>query len=184
MTNLGRWICRTLFFGILVLSTLPCWGQGGNPPANTEESGATSGYGMTAVEQTWGGTVEEQIKALHERGRQAALKDDASFFEKHLANQYIGIGADGQLRTKAETIENFKSGGVKYESIDERDVSVRTYGNTIIVSSTASVKATMHGKPVTGDYRAIFVYVKEDGNWEEVAFQVTPLAKEGTVASR
>jgi hypothetical protein len=27
-------------------------GQGGNPPASTKESGATSGHGMTAVEQT------------------------------------------------------------------------------------------------------------------------------------
>ena len=28
-------------------------GQGGNPPAFTKESGATSGHGMTAVEQTY-----------------------------------------------------------------------------------------------------------------------------------
>lgn len=32
---------------------LPAWGQGGNPPASTKESGATSGKGMTAVEQTY-----------------------------------------------------------------------------------------------------------------------------------
>jgi hypothetical protein len=28
------------------------WGQVGNPPATTKESGATSGRGMTAIEQT------------------------------------------------------------------------------------------------------------------------------------
>jgi quercetin dioxygenase-like cupin family protein len=32
---------------------LPAWGQGGNPPASTKESKATSGKGMTAVEQTY-----------------------------------------------------------------------------------------------------------------------------------
>jgi uncharacterized protein DUF861 len=35
----------------LTVATL-AWGQGGNPPASTKESGATSGKGMTAAEQT------------------------------------------------------------------------------------------------------------------------------------
>jgi hypothetical protein len=35
----------------LLAAPLAC-GQGGNPPASTKESGATSGKGMTAVEQT------------------------------------------------------------------------------------------------------------------------------------
>ncbi len=37
---------------IYVLATPIVLGQGGNPPASTKESGATSGHGMTAVEQT------------------------------------------------------------------------------------------------------------------------------------
>ena len=37
---------------ISLLVVPPAWGQGGNPPASTKESGQTSGYGQTAVEQT------------------------------------------------------------------------------------------------------------------------------------
>jgi hypothetical protein len=36
-----------------------------------------------------------------------------------------------------------------------------------------------NGKPVGGDYRATFVYVKQGGDWREVAFQSTPVAQEG-----
>ena len=184
MNSLGRWTSRIVVSGILFGGALSAWGQGGNPPASTQESGATSGHGMTAVEQTYKGAVEQQIKALHEQGRQAALKGDAVFFEKGLAQQYFGIGGDGRLRTKAEAIEDFKSGGVKYVSIDERDVRVETFGDTAIVNSTASVKATIQGKPVNGDYRATFVYVKEHGNWKEVAFQATPVAPETSASAR
>jgi ketosteroid isomerase-like protein len=184
MNSLGRWAIRILVSGTLFLGTLPVWGQGGNPPASTKESGATSGHGMTAVEQTYKGAAEQQIRDLHEQGRRAALKDDAAFFEKLLANQYFGIGGDGRLLTKAEAIEEFKSGGVKYESIDERDVKVDAYGDAAILNSTASVKATIHGKPVRGDYRATFVYVKEHGNWREVAFQLTPVATETGASTR
>jgi hypothetical protein len=41
----------TFLAAVLIAATLAL-GQGGNPPASTKESGATSGKGMTAVEQT------------------------------------------------------------------------------------------------------------------------------------
>ncbi len=164
---------------ICLLATPFALGQGGNPPASTKESGATSGKGMTAVEQTGkgkAGNVEQEIKTLQEQGRQAALKGDPSFAEKHFADNYLGVGGDGQMRTKAEVIQMYKSGAIKYESIDERNVKIRTYGDTAIVNAEAMVKFTLNGKPTSGDFRAIFVWVKEKGGWKEVAFQVTPVA--------
>src|SRR5271157_3337024 len=156
MKKLGAFAI-SIFIATLVLGvgSLPAWGQCGNPPASTKESGETSGHGYTAVEQT-SGNVEQQIRTLHDQGRQAALKGDAGFFEKHLAAGYFGIGGDGRLSTKAESVQDFKSGVIKYNSIDERDVKVNTYGNTAVVNSVASVKMTTNGKPVGGDYRATF----------------------------
>jgi cytochrome oxidase Cu insertion factor (SCO1/SenC/PrrC family) len=40
-----------LFALVLLTISSFAWGQGGNPPASTKESGETSGHGMTAVEQ-------------------------------------------------------------------------------------------------------------------------------------
>jgi len=135
--------------------------------------------GYTGVEQAFKDNVEQQIRTLHDQGRQAALKGDAGFLEEHLAASYFGIGGDGRLRSKAESIQNVKSGSIKYESIDERDVKVDTYGNTAIVNSMASVKLISNGKPIAGEYRATFVYVKQGGDWREVAFQATPVPPEG-----
>jgi ketosteroid isomerase-like protein len=172
----------------LVLVTLSllvvplAWGQGGNPPASTKESGATSGHGMTAAEQTGkssGGNAEQQIKTLQEQGRQAALKGDATFVEKYFADDYVGVGGNGQMRTKAEVIQMYKSGALKYEAIDERNVKIRTYGDTAIVNTEATVKATLNGKTISGDFRGIFVWVKSKGGWKEVAFQTTPIAPAG-----
>jgi len=178
MQSTGGWTIRILLSGTLIFGGVFAWAQGGNPPASTAESEATSGHGMTAVEQTYNSNVEAQIKSLHEQGRQAALKDDAGFFEKDLANQYFEIGPDGRLRTKAEAIENLKSQGAKYEAIDERDVRVNMYGgNAAVLNSMASIKGTIEGKPVNGEYRATSMYVREGRNWKEVAFQLTPVTK-------
>jgi ketosteroid isomerase-like protein len=162
-----------------VLAAPAAWGQGENPPASTKESGATSGHGMTAVEQTAKGSgesVEQQIKTLHEQSRQAALKGDASFLEKYLIDDYVGIGGDGRMITKDQDIQMRKSGAIKFEAIDERDLKVRVYGDTVIVNALASLKLTVDGKPISGDHRATFVWVKQKGNWKEASFQATRVA--------
>jgi hypothetical protein len=178
MKKLGAFAI-SIFVGTLALGvgSPSAWCQGENPPASTMAVGQTSGHGVTLVELSAPADVEQQIRALHDQGRQAALKGDASFFEGCLAAGYFGIGGDGRLRTKAEWIQDLKSGGIKYEAIDERDVKVDTYGNTAIVNSMAAVKLTSNGKPISGDYRATFVYVKQGATWREVAFQSTPVAR-------
>jgi len=171
----------TLLAVVLVVISSLAWSQGGNPPASTKESGETSGHGMTAAEETGeskGGTVEKQIKALHEQSRQAALKGDIRFQEKYLANDYVGIGGDGSILTKDQAIQMLKSGDIRYEAIDEHDVKVRAYGDTAIINAMATLKMTAKGTPITGDYRATFVWIKQNGNWKEAAFQATPVIAE------
>ncbi len=163
-------------FSLLVASLV--WGQGANPPASTKESG-TSGHGMTAAEQTSqssGGTVEEEMKALQGQLRQATLKGDTSFFEEYWADDYVAIHGDGKLSTKAQEIENFKSGAIKYESIEVREAKIRTYGDTVVAIWLGSVKATINGKPYSGDFRNTRVWVKQNGNWRIVVFQTTRVA--------
>ncbi len=132
---------------------------------------------MTAVEQIGEtGNVEQQIKALHEQDREAALKGDIGFLGKNLAPDCVGIGGDGTLITKEQAIQMVKAGDIKYEAIDEHDVKVRVYGQTAIINAMASLKMMIKGTPMGGDYRATFVWVKQGGNWKEVSFQATRVA--------
>ena len=67
----------------------------------------------TAGKQTakgGGGTVEQQIKALHSQLMEATLKHDPGFLEKYLADDYMAIRNDGKLTTKVQEIENYRSG--------------------------------------------------------------------------
>jgi len=147
---------------VCLLAALLALAQGGNSPASTKESGATSGKGMTAAEQTGNGSGEmvEQIKALQKQVLEAILKSDTSVFEKY-ADDYIAIHGDGKLTTKAEEIENFKSRVTKYESIKVHEAKIRTYGDTAVVNALASVKTIVNGKPYSGDVRNTRVWVKE-----------------------
>ena len=161
------------------LLVLPAWSQGGNPPASTKESGATSGQGMTAVEQTGksnGGTVEQQINTLTDQVVQALLKGDTSFFEKYYADDATIIRGPGAQYTKAQDIEFFKSGANKFEAYDVHERKIHTYGDTAVASMVASAKGSVNGQPFSGDYRVTRVWVKQKGNWKLVLYQVSPIA--------
>jgi ketosteroid isomerase-like protein len=150
-----------LLIAVALLAAPAAWGQGENPPASSKKGG---------------GSVEQQIKALHEQSRQAALKGDVSFLEKYLSDDYVGIAPDGSISTKDQAIQMLKSGAIKYDVIDEREVKVRVYGGTAIVNGLASLKLTVNGTPISGDHRATFVWVKQKGNWKEVSFEGTRVA--------
>ena len=87
-----------------------------------------------------GGSVEQSIKALTEQPRQAFLKADAATLDKLLADDYIWIDSVGATRTKADALEGFKSGKLKYEAVEYSDMKVRVYGDTALVNTTANSK--------------------------------------------
>ena len=139
-------------------------------------NGRTSARAKTAGKQTAQGSgenVEQQIKELHAQLMEATLKHDPGFLEKYLADDYMAIRNDGKLTTKVQEIENYKSGVTKYESIEIREATVRIHGKTVIYNSLNSLKATINGKPFSGDVRNTRVWIKQNGNWKIAAFQAT-----------
>ena len=88
----------------------------------------------------------------------------------------MAVYAAGKMVTKAQVIENFKTGATKYDSIEEHESKIRLYGNTAVVNTLFSVKATTNGKPYSGDVRNIRVWVNQHDNWKLVAFQNTTVA--------
>src|SRR5713226_249359 len=77
-------------------------------------------FTLAASTLAWGqaGNVEQSIKAMTEQLNQAALKGDVATYDKLVANDYISISILGVTTSKADVLENFKSGKVKWEAID------------------------------------------------------------------
>ncbi len=121
-----------------------------------------------------GGNVEQAVEKLDDELFDAAKKGDAAVFEKHLADNYIRIGDDGQMLNKVETVDVYKSGRIKWDTIDLKNRKVRVYGNTAIVTREDNVKGHIGSKEISGTYRRTIVYVKmKNGQWQDVTFQST-----------
>jgi hypothetical protein len=95
---------------------------------------------LFVVPMAWSqGNAEQQIKTLLDQTIAAQLKADTKFFEKIDADDYTTIRGDGSVLTKVQEIEGFKSGVIKYETADLKDVKVRVYGNTAVTSALLTI---------------------------------------------
>jgi hypothetical protein len=65
-----------------------------------------------------GGAAQQAVEKVDDEIWDAGRKGDAAVFEKILADNYIRIGGNGQMFNKAETVELYKSGRVKWDTID------------------------------------------------------------------
>ncbi len=128
----------------------------------------------SALALAQGGNVEQSIKALMEQWRQAALKGDAATLDKLLADDHIGINVLRVTSTKADVLERYKSGKLKYEAIDVSEMKVRVYGDTALVNYTGNVKGHFGDTDLSGQYRAVRVWVKRKGSGR--VFRFNPLA--------
>ena len=122
-----------------------------------------------------GGSAEQQISALSDQMIQAQLTADTSYFDKHYADDATIVHGDGEQFTKAEEIVELKSGSLKYELNEVRERKIHVYGDTAVVAFLISYKGTVSGKAFSGDLRRTVVWVKQKGNWNVVAYQVTRL---------
>ena len=134
---------------------------------------------LLTVPLAWsqGENAEQQIKTLGEQLNAANLKGDTSFLEKVLADDYTGVRGDGSVLTKAQEIEKYKSGAIKYETNDVQDLKIRVYGHTAVSTSLSSSKNMRDGQQHIGTTRNIRVWVKQKGTWKCVAYQTTRVSQ-------
>ena len=91
--------------------------------------------------------------------------------DKLLADDYIGIGANGTIQTKPETLAMHRNGTLHIDQLDLTDTRVRVYGDTAVVTSKATLTGTNGDHSMNGEYRYTRVYNRRSGQWKIVSFE-------------
>jgi hypothetical protein len=135
-----------------------------------------SSIALAKDKKSAGGGGQDQIKALLDQSRQAALKGDSSYIEQNAADDYIRVNFDGKVLSKSDAASALKSGDVKYESIQTGDYTIHVYNDAAVASYSADVKGTYKGQDISGKSQITRVFVKRGGKWQEVAFHSSKVA--------
>lgn len=117
--------------------------------------------------------VHKQIEALEMEWRQAQLDNNIAEIDRLLADDYIGISANGTIETKAQTLAQRKAGTLRITSLQLDGLKVRVYGDTAVVTSRADLQGTNGESDISGTYRYTRVYNYRLGQWKIVSFEAS-----------
>ena len=113
----------------------------------------------------------DEIIELENKRVEAMIKGDVQALEKILADDLIYTHTTARIDTKSSFIEAISSGRSNYRSVERKDVNVRQFGDSAVVTGHAK----FHVGENTFEARFIDVYAKRDGAWQMVAWQSTRL---------
>lgn len=128
-----------------------------------------------AVPHRGGSHLRDQIEALEEQWRQAALAEDTEKMDRLLADDFLGITASGQVVTKMQQLDRMRTRQVTLSRLDVSDMKIKLIGQHVaIVTSLAEVEGSNDQRPLHGSYRYTRVYRRSpNGTWKITSFEAT-----------
>ena len=116
---------------------------------------------------------KEKILALERQWCDAYLHADTAFLKRFVVDDFTLTSSQGRISTKADDLKELSTGTTKYEVFENRDMKVRIYGDTAVVTGTTVVKGVTNGKPYSTEVVFTDTLARINGEWRGVAGHVS-----------
>jgi ketosteroid isomerase-like protein len=126
-----------------------------------------SATGVPAIDE------KKIVAALDTQYQAAVQKNDAAAMDQILADDFVLVTGSGKTYTKADLLQEARSGRAIYERQDDSAQTVRVWGNTAVVTAKLWAKGAENGKPF--EYTLWFsdTYVRTPAGWRYVFGQAS-----------
>lgn len=115
--------------------------------------------------------VEAQIRRLNSQEVDALLRNDVKTLARLWSDDFVVTNPFNKFINKKQVLAMVESGSLAFTSYERQIEYVRVYGNTAVVAGAETVEWA--GKmPIAGQtsqLRITSVWMKRDGNWQQVA---------------
>ena len=117
--------------------------------------------------------AEHEVLQVELAWNRALEQGDAAALDRIWAEEFLDTSFDGTVTTKKEDLASVASGDLVYQSSKVRDLVIRVYGKSAVVTGHWTAVGQFRGADVSGEFRYTDVYVKREGRWQAVASQIT-----------
>ena len=134
-------------------------------PASAEESTAAAAAAEAEVRQA--------IRDYDEALRQA----DVAAVEKVWASEYTFVNPRGERLTRADRVANLRTERTALDALAHvpKDERIQIYGDMAVYTTLLTLSGRYSGEAAQGQFRALVVWVRRDGRWQQLASQMTPV---------
>ena len=122
--------------------------------------------------------VEQEVLQFERDACKAFLDSDVAALERVLTSDFTLTLSNGEVNTRADEINELRSGKVHYDVFENYDMLARLYGDDVaVVLGKTRVKGTAVGKPFDRVVQFTDTLIKRDGGWQLAAGHVSRLEK-------
>ena len=118
-------------------------------------------------------SVEKTLMQMERDWSQAYTNKDVKTLDKILAEDWEGVDFTGKHRTKAQAVEELRSGKASAQSFELGPLKVRIFGDIAVVNGSQVEKSSYENKDTSGKYFWTTVYANRNDHWQAVATQGT-----------
>jgi len=118
----------------------------------------------------------EEILRIHTGVFNHALKEqNYAALEELYASDYMLVRPDGSVLNKREVLQDLRSGGLRFHSIELSQTEVRMYGSTAVLTAESRAVSSRNAVESRSHFRVIAVYAQQGQSINLVHFQSTDL---------
>jgi ketosteroid isomerase-like protein len=154
-------LCGICMF-VLILLSLSCQQATTPKPTNTYEDVSSVEKEIRKIEDEWGIAVQRRN-----------IDQDIATVERILANDWSGVTATGEIRTKNDALAQLRATTVSIESVKLAEIKVRVYGDTAVAVGHEFRTGDCAGRDLSGDSVWTDVFIKSNGRWQIVSSHST-----------
>src|SRR5580658_27127 len=119
-----------------------------------------------------------EILSIHTDTFNRALKEqDYIALEGLYSDNYMLVRPDGSVLNKQEVLQDLRSNGLRFHSIDPGQLVARVYGSTGLVTGESRTVTSRNGVESRAHFRFIAVYSLDGNSFHLVHFQSTSFAE-------
>ena len=122
--------------------------------------------------------AQQDVLQFERDACKAFLDADVAALERVLTPDFTLTLSNGEVSTRADEINELRSGKVHYDVFENYDMLARLYGNdTAVVLGKTRVKGTAEGQPFDRVVQFTDTLIKRDGRWQLAAGHVSRIEK-------
>ena len=116
-----------------------------------------------------------RLRNLERELNRAIATRDARRVTDLLSDDWILVSGAGKVKTKADILAEMAEPDLEFQDIDTRDVMVRVWGDTAVITGTLHQRYRLRGKQAEVTLRYSDTWTRAGDGWRQVSGHATRL---------